>query len=627
MKKVINITKLFIKKFNIFFYKYIYIYIYIKMSNLYFDKFLKYNLKINTFYEKFSKMSKNDYLIELLENPELIQFATPDIKDDIDCINLVLQQNGNLLLFASDTLKDNELIVDIAINNNKNAIQYASSRIQLNYNYNKLVYESLNNLLFQEYTQTDNNIFFENKINILDKFGGTPTGMTPTDPLLFELLLTTAIVGGLPAPPINNTQFIKTGSRSWFIDIPRNALVNPLQIQFRQIVDLSINDRIDLGACILDLLGTPIYYVATLKDNIVKLANFTLNWNDPGLPNNIRFFVNIQQKSDPAPGVFGTTLDQHNLVIVPTACRVLGCTKCAPGASHYCRNCKNPDSTHRSIDCPSLKSSAASKGLGFGSPPPPPSKGLGFGSTPPPPSKGLGFGSPPPPPSKGLGFGSTPPPPSKGLGFGSPPPPPSKGLGFGSTPPPPSKGLGFGSPPPPPSKGLGFGSTPPPPSKGLGFGSPPPPPSRLLRLGARPPIKGYHQTSQDSAVAILSSGTFRIGSKGSVGAGIYFAENRGDTNHKALSKGVILEVELFLGNPFHIQDYKSESLTRKDFFRSFTSSILDKAGYDSVITDGWTSGREFCVFNTDQVRNIKVVYIDKTVVTDPKFLQFLDSKK
>jgi len=519
------------------------------MSNLYFDKFLKYNLKINTFYEKFSKMSKNDYLIELLENPELIQFATPDIKDDIDCINLVLQQNGNLLLFASDTLKDNELIVDIAINNNKNAIQYASSRIQLNYNYNKLVYESLNNLLFQEYTQTDNNIFFENKINILDKFGGTPTGMTPTDPLLFELLLTTAIVGGLPAPPINNTQFIKTGSRSWFIDIPRNALVNPLQIQFRQIVDLSINDRIDLGACILDLLGTPIYYVATLKDNIVKLANFTLNWNDPGLPNNIRFFVNIQQKSDPAPGVFGTTLDQHNLVIVPTACRVLGCTKCAPGASHYCRNCKNPDSTHRSIDCPSLKSSAA------------------------------------------------------------------------------SKGLGFGSPPPPPSKGLGFGSTPPPPSKGLGFGSPPPPPSRLLRLGARPPIKGYHQTSQDSAVAILSSGTFRIGSKGSVGAGIYFAENRGDTNHKALSKGVILEVELFLGNPFHIQDYKSESLTRKDFFRSFTSSILDKAGYDSVITDGWTSGREFCVFNTDQVRNIKVVYIDKTVVTDPKFLQFLDSKK
>jgi len=36
------------------------------------------------------------------------------------------------------------------------------------------------------------------------------------------------------------------------------------------------------------------------------------------------------------------------------ACRALGCTSCAPGKKHYCRNCKSTDSDHRARECPTL---------------------------------------------------------------------------------------------------------------------------------------------------------------------------------------------------------------------------------------------------------------------------------
>jgi len=36
-------------------------------------------------------------------------------------------------------------------------------------------------------------------------------------------------------------------------------------------------------------------------------------------------------------------------------CKAPGCNKCKPGQTHYCYNCKNNDSNHRSNNCPSLK--------------------------------------------------------------------------------------------------------------------------------------------------------------------------------------------------------------------------------------------------------------------------------
>lgn len=36
-------------------------------------------------------------------------------------------------------------------------------------------------------------------------------------------------------------------------------------------------------------------------------------------------------------------------------CKVYGCTDCKQGYSHYCKECKNPDSNHRSSKCPLKK--------------------------------------------------------------------------------------------------------------------------------------------------------------------------------------------------------------------------------------------------------------------------------
>ena len=35
-------------------------------------------------------------------------------------------------------------------------------------------------------------------------------------------------------------------------------------------------------------------------------------------------------------------------------CKVIGCIDCKPGKSHYCKNCGNLDSTHRSSQCPNI---------------------------------------------------------------------------------------------------------------------------------------------------------------------------------------------------------------------------------------------------------------------------------
>eukprot|EP00483_Globobulimina_turgida_P001476 UN01478 len=54
----------------------------------------------------------------------------------------------------------------------------------------------------------------------------------------------------------------------------------------------------------------------------------------------------------------------------------------------------------------------------------------------------------------------------------------------------------------------------------------------------------YHQTSQQSANAILSSQTMRPGKKGIVGGGIYGATNPLDTNHKTHHHGPILKYQV-----------------------------------------------------------------------------------
>lgn len=106
----------------------------------------------------------------------------------------------------------------------------------------------------------------------------------------------------------------------------------------------------------------------------------------------------------------------------------------------------------------------------------------------------------------------------------------------------------------------------------------------------------YHQTDPTAARAIVRSQTFRPGTGGIAGAGMYFAISKADTHHKAHSKGVILSCDVRLGNVKPIPAQGD---------RSVTFANLQGSGYDSV-TIPRPGGTEYVVYHPDQVRNIAI---------------------
>ena len=107
-------------------------------------------------------------------------------------------------------------------------------------------------------------------------------------------------------------------------------------------------------------------------------------------------------------------------------------------------------------------------------------------------------------------------------------------------------------------------------------------------------LKLYHQTNAEAADSIVESQSFRLGSVGYAGAGIYFAVTPEDTDLKAHEKGIILVATVQLGEVFH--------LTRSD--RSINGEALHSRGYDSVYLKRPT-GPEYVVYFPDQVLSIE----------------------
>ena len=106
----------------------------------------------------------------------------------------------------------------------------------------------------------------------------------------------------------------------------------------------------------------------------------------------------------------------------------------------------------------------------------------------------------------------------------------------------------------------------------------------------------YHQTNSTAASAIVRSQTFRPGTAGIAGAGMYFAISKADTHHKAHSKGVILSCDVRLGNVKSIP-------AQGDLTVTFAN--LQRSGYDSV-TIPRPGGTEYVVYHPDQVRSIAI---------------------
>ena len=106
----------------------------------------------------------------------------------------------------------------------------------------------------------------------------------------------------------------------------------------------------------------------------------------------------------------------------------------------------------------------------------------------------------------------------------------------------------------------------------------------------------YHQTNATSFRLIEQSGLKMLrGSSGMAGGGIYFAVSKGDTDHKAHKKGVMLTCSVRLGKVKKIAVGGDVSVTFKS---------LQEEGFDSVEIPR-PGGTEYVVYNLDQARVVK----------------------
>jgi hypothetical protein len=107
----------------------------------------------------------------------------------------------------------------------------------------------------------------------------------------------------------------------------------------------------------------------------------------------------------------------------------------------------------------------------------------------------------------------------------------------------------------------------------------------------------YHETSADFAYSILRSQTFKCGDKGLVGGGIYFAESKADTRHKAQNRGVILKARVNLGRIKTVQHGNESGVNAR---------TVQKENFDSVRLNRYR-GTEYCVYDSSRVTQIERV--------------------
>jgi len=115
----------------------------------------------------------------------------------------------------------------------------------------------------------------------------------------------------------------------------------------------------------------------------------------------------------------------------------------------------------------------------------------------------------------------------------------------------------------------------------------------------------YHITSLDSAMKILASGKMLRGKEGTLGAGIYFAENEEACRVKARFEGVTIEAEVFVGTsliPRREHEFTEVSqMTYKKLHNEFRCHSV-KA--EKLENDPYP---EYCVYSSEQI-NIRRVW-------------------
>lgn len=121
--------------------------------------------------------------------------------------------------------------------------------------------------------------------------------------------------------------------------------------------------------------------------------------------------------------------------------------------------------------------------------------------------------------------------------------------------------------------------------------------SRRGRLDAGDRKTLYHQTTADIARMIVESQVFRPGTRGSLGAAIYFAETIEATDLKTTRRPVVLACTVKLGRVKTLHG-PAPGMT--------TETMLNES-YDSIFAPFFRSGPEWAIFLPDQISDIRIV--------------------
>ena len=139
---------------------------------------------------------------------------------------------------------------------------------------------------------------------------------------------------------------------------------------------------------------------------------------------------------------------------------------------------------------------------------------------------------------------------------------------------------------------------------------------RNRRLQSGQVVTCYHQTSEDAAKSIISSQTFRPGTEGIAGGGMYFAVKPEETQIKTHNFGPILECKVKLGNNRGLPYDGDKSFLDTKCTDGFERCL--KVGVDSVSIPR-TSGLEYVVYSRDQVYDIKYYIEEGYIMTTNHF--------
>jgi len=114
--------------------------------------------------------------------------------------------------------------------------------------------------------------------------------------------------------------------------------------------------------------------------------------------------------------------------------------------------------------------------------------------------------------------------------------------------------------------------------------------------------KLYHQTSIEAAASIFKENSMKPGVFGIAGPAIYFALTPEDTEHKAMSRGIILECWVNLGRVLRLTENGDYSLDK---------NVIQSRGHDSALIPR-SRGHEYAVYDPKRVMKITKHDLSKT---------------